>query len=140
MFNKSATVKEEKATATDAYITYRSFGSYHKKDVIQAMVFDSRNPTAPLFYLLPYAKYVTEETGTEIRSTYKSGIAVCLNPFSANDKMMIHNVPQLKSAKSQFDKELLESVCNYFDVRLSNTDIIVFLERIRMGFVYVTNE
>ena len=138
MFNKSATVKEEKET--DVYVMYKNCGSYHKEDVIQAMVFDSRNQSAPLFYMLPYAKYVTEETDTQIQSRYESGIYVCLNPFSADNKMVIHDFHQLKSAKSQFDEELLNSVCDYFDVKMSNTDIILFLKRIRMGFVYVTKE
>ena len=34
MFNKSATVKEEKET--DVYVMYKNCGSYHKEDVIQA--------------------------------------------------------------------------------------------------------
>ena len=104
------------------------------------MVFDSRNPSAPLFYMLPYAKYATEETETKILSTYETGIYVCLDNCTATNRMVVHDARNLKSAKSQFNKELVESVCSYFDVKMSNTDIIIFLERIRMGFVYVTEE
>ena len=139
MFNKSAKV-EGNATATDVYVTYKHCGSYHKENVFQAMVFDSRNPETPLFYLLPYAKYVTEETETQIRSTYETGIYVCLDNCTATNRMVIHDCHQLKSARSQFDEELVKGVCRYFDVEMSNTDIILFLERIRMGFVYVAEE